>query len=109
MNIRFSKLSPNAKTPLRGNQIIVNIDINNININKNKPFTASSGAAGYDLFSAVACVIPSGECEVVKTDIRMEIPDTVYGRIAPRSGFAFSNMIGIGGGVVDSDYRDPTN
>ena len=35
----------------------------------------------------------------------MAIPDGNYGRIAPRSGLAAKNMIDVGAGVIDSDYR----
>ena len=35
----------------------------------------------------------------------MAIPAGNYGRIAPRSGLAAKNMIDVGAGVIDSDYR----
>lgn len=35
----------------------------------------------------------------------MAIPEGNYGRIAPRSGLAAKNMIDVGAGVIDSDYR----
>ena len=35
----------------------------------------------------------------------MAIPTGNYGRIAPRSGLAAKNMIDVGAGVIDSDYR----
>lgn len=35
----------------------------------------------------------------------MQIPPNTYGRIAGRSSLALKRMIGIGGGVIDSDYR----
>ena len=35
----------------------------------------------------------------------MAIPDGYYGRIAPRSSLAWQKHIGVGAGVIDSDYR----
>ncbi len=35
----------------------------------------------------------------------MAIPSGNYGRIAPRSGLAAKNMIDVGAGVIDADYR----
>lgn len=69
------------------------------------PKKASSGAAGYDLFSANACVIPPMGSKLCFTDIQISFPDGCYGRIAPRSGLAVKFGIHIGGGVVDCDYR----
>src|SRR5271170_4154857 len=42
--------------------------------------------------------------KVVGTEIALGLPRSVYGRIAPRSGLAVKNMIGIGAGVIDRDY-----
>ena len=42
---------------------------------------------------------------MISTAISMAIPDGNYGRIAPRSGLAAKNMIDVGAGVIDSDYR----
>ena len=35
----------------------------------------------------------------------MSLPLGTYARIAPRSGLAIRNFIGVGVGVVDLDYR----
>ena len=69
------------------------------------PERKSSGAAGYDLFSAQEVVINKREHRLVKTDIQVAIPEGYYGRIAPRSGLALKYGIDVGAGVVDSDYR----
>lgn len=69
------------------------------------PTRASGGAAGYDLASAVDCVVPAhGRC-VVATDLAVAVPRGTYGRIAPRSGLAARNFIDTGAGVIDADYR----
>ena len=62
-------------------------------------------AAGYDLHAMNDCFIhPSGKL-LVKTGIAAAIPEGNYGRIAPRSGIAGKFQIGVGAGVIDSDYR----
>ena len=42
---------------------------------------------------------------LVKTDLACKIPNSHYGRIAPRSGLAWKNKITVDAGVVDADYR----
>ena len=81
--LKFMKLSENAYTPSKG----------------------SSRAAGYDLKSAYNYIIPASGKVIVKTDIRIRVPEGTYGRIAPRSGLAAKHHIDVGAGVVDEDYR----
>jgi dUTP pyrophosphatase len=70
------------------------------------PTRGSTGSAGYDLYSVSQLVIPSRGRAAVKTGVVLEIPsNTLYGRIAPRSGLAIKHGINVLGGVVDSDYR----
>ena len=80
--LRFAKLSNDASTPTR----------------------CSTFAVGYDLYSAQDTVVEGLNRCPVKTDIQIALPDGCYGRIAPRSGLACDNL-GIGGGVIDRDYR----
>jgi len=81
--LRFYKLGENATSPSKGSEL----------------------AAGFDLYSAMSCVVPAHDKKCVYTDIQIELPDGCYGRIAPRSGLAINNFISIGAGVVDRDYR----
>lgn len=83
MVLTIYKLTPDAQVPYRG----------------------SPGAAGYDLFSTENHVVLPGKRAVVGTGIAMELPDGVYGRVAPRSGLSVKHGIHIGAGVVDPDYR----
>lgn len=73
------------------------------------PERASSGAAGFDLKASLDgfpdIVIPPGERRLIKTNLCVEIPKGMYGRIAPRSGLAYKNGIDVLAGVCDSDYR----
>ena len=81
--LKFSKLSPNAKAPMRG----------------------SDFAAGYDLFAAEEKDIEPGQRKLVKTDIQIDVPFGTYGRIAPRSGLAWKHGVDVKAGVIDKDYR----
>lgn len=69
------------------------------------PVKATPHAAGFDLRSAYDYEIPAHGYKLVKTDLQIALPENTYGRIAPRSGLALNFHIGVGGGVVDADYR----
>lgn len=69
------------------------------------PTRGSTGAAGYDLYSAVELTVAARGRAVVGTDISLRIPEGTYARVAPRSGLAVKKGIQTGAGVVDFDYR----
>lgn len=69
------------------------------------PARQSEGAAGYDIFSDENIALFPGERKLVSTGIALVVPNSYYGRIAPRSGMAVKKKIDVGAGVVDSDYR----
>lgn len=83
VELRFVKLSNNARTPTRG----------------------SVHSAGLDLYSACDCVVKCHDKHLVKTDIQIELPDGCYGRVAPRSGLSVNHFVSVGAGVIDRDYR----
>ena len=83
MDLIYEKVDSEAKEPLKG----------------------SPGSAGFDLFSIEDCVVKANDKYLVKTGLKMEIPEGYYGRIAPRSGLASKKFIDVGAGVIDSDYR----
>jgi len=83
IKLYVKKLSDNAVIPTRG----------------------SSQAAGYDLSSAVECVVPARGKALVPTDLAIALPEGTYGRVAPRSGLAWKHSIDTGAGVIDQDYR----
>ena len=68
------------------------------------PVRATSGAAGYDLFSTDSYVVLPGRRVVVSTGISIQLPPGTYGRIAPRSGLAVKHGLDVLAGVVDPDY-----
>ncbi len=78
VRVRYSRLSANASTPVK----------------------ATTGSAGYDLFSAYDYVVSSNTNRLISTDISVELPNGVYGRIAPRSGLALKNQINVMAGVI---------
>ena len=73
--------------------------------NARVPEKKSEQAAGYDLYSATSEVIPAQTAKAIPTDVAIQLPANTYGRIAERSGLAVNQMITIGGGVIDADFR----
>ena len=67
------------------------------------PTRATSGSAGYDLYSCEDTLIPAGTRKSVQTGISIAVPPGTYARIAPRSGLSVKGL-DIGAGVVESDY-----
>jgi len=82
-NIKVVKLDKDARIPVRSNPT----------------------DAGADLLSTEAVMIHPGDRKTVGTGISMEIPEGLYGRVAPRSGLASKHGIDVLAGVVDSSYR----
>ena len=74
-----------------------------------KPFYASSGAAGADLLAAIPeeIIIPSGYRKLIPTGLKIELPENFEAQIRPRSGLALKHGITIvnAPGTIDSDYR----
>jgi len=69
------------------------------------PVRSTPQSAGFDLFSSDSYVVRPGERAVVSTGIQIGLPPGTYGRVAPRSGHAIKNGLGVGAGVVDPDYQ----
>ena len=72
-----------------------------------EPTRASSGDAGYDLFSTEFVEILPLQRVLISTGLCIEIPEeaSCYGRIAPRSGLSIKYGLDVMAGVVDSSYR----
>ncbi|GAA6001241.1 bifunctional dITP/dUTP diphosphatase [Rhodotorula paludigena] len=69
------------------------------------PTRGSLLAAGYDISSAEAKVVPAQGKALISTGLAIAVPEGTYGRVAPRSGLASKHMIDTGAGVIDADYR----
>ena len=69
------------------------------------PSKATVGAAAYDLYAVEDQVVEPYTSTKIPLGICLAIPLGMYGRIAGRSGLALNQGVFIGGGVIDSDYR----
>lgn len=77
---------------------------------------ASESSIGYDIkspydydilpiYDSFDSITKKPRITLINTEIRIiKYPRNSYGRIAPRSGIAISNLIDIGAGVIDPDY-----
>jgi len=63
--------------------------------------------AGLDLHAAEDVVIKSGEYELIKTGLKIAVPEGYAGFVYPRSGLALKHGITVlnADGVIDSGYR----
>jgi dUTP pyrophosphatase len=83
------------------------------------PRRASQDAAGYDLHACLVdedgaprkdnvkngtITLMPGERALIPTGLSMTTPEGTYGRIGPRSGFAYKNGIDVMAGILDRDY-----
>lgn len=69
------------------------------------PRYALQGDAGFDLRSAENKIIPPGEQRLIKTGIRIAIPENHTGLVWDRSGLAANHQITTLGGVFDTGFR----
>ncbi len=69
------------------------------------PNYANENDAGLDLYSVEDLILKKGERSVVKTGIKMEIPDGSVGLVWDKSGLALNSGIKTMAGVIDSGYR----
>lgn len=71
------------------------------------PVPATPRSAGLDLKAAEYAIIPAGGRVLIKTGIKLAIPDGFVGLICPRSGLALKHGVTVlnAPGVLDADYR----
>lgn len=71
------------------------------------PYQANEGDAGLDLFSIEEKVIKSGDVELIRTGIQLELPKGTEAQIRPRSGLALKHSITVlnSPGTIDEGYR----
>ena len=87
------------------------------------PTRGTKGSAGWDLYACLDriksrshssedledekfnIVIPPQQRAMVRTGCTFAMESGYYGRIAPRSSWAWLRHCDVGGGVIDSDYR----
>lgn len=72
---------------------------------QHKPFKKHATDAGFDVYADENVVVPVNSYAVVKTDLRVSIPEGFVGILKSRSGMACKYGIETGAGVIDSSYR----
>ena len=77
--------------------------------NATVPTKATSGSAGFDLYSAVDKEIKPWTNGIASTDLKFKIPFDMFGKIFTRSGQFIKNKFTVEAGVTDSDYRGVVN
>jgi dUTP pyrophosphatase len=72
-----------------------------------EPVYAKPGDAGCDLRSTESLVLPAGERALVRTGVKIAMPDGYVGLVHPRSGLAAKHGITVLNtpGTVDAGYR----
>ena len=78
--------------------------VKRFNDNATLPSRGTPGAVGYDLACIEDFVLDTQSHRLVPTGLGFQLPNGVYGRIAPRSGLTVKHGVHIGAGVVDPDY-----
>lgn len=76
-------------------------------VGENIPKYATTGDAGADLVSAEDVRIPAHQRVLVKTGIKIAIPEGYVGLVHPRSGLALKHGITVlnAPGTIDAGYR----
>ena len=81
------------------------IQVKLLNQEATLPTKTNPTDAGFDLYSTVDADILPGQRKLLPTGVSMAIPSGYYGRIADRSGNAFSLGLHVLAGVCDSSFR----
>ena len=69
------------------------------------PKRITTQSIGLDLFTPTSTILLPDHQQKVNTHIRLQIPNTHYGRIETKSGTAYRSGIHVLGGIIDADYR----
>ena len=75
------------------------------------PQRATSGSAGYDIYSPIDFDLQPNQTILIKTGIRIRLDNDKYLAIFPRSGQGFKFKIQLWNtcGIIDSDYFNSDN
>ncbi len=84
---------------------MVEVKIHRIDKNVELPKYAKQGDAAFDLRSSEDKILKSGDKHIVKTGIRLAIPEGYVGLVWDRSGVAAKHGVHCMAGVIDSGYR----
>jgi len=75
------------------------------------PKRATTGSAGYDIFSPIDFSLAPGETIKIPTGIRVKIDEGWVLKLYPRSGLGFKFRLQLNNtvGIIDSDYYNSDN
>ncbi len=83
----------------------MSINVELIDNDAKLPTKAHDTDAGYDLYAIEYKSIKKGESALIKTGIKIDLPQGYYGRVASRSGLAVKHNLEVGAGVIDNGYH----
>ncbi|ODQ79918.1 hypothetical protein BABINDRAFT_161585 [Babjeviella inositovora NRRL Y-12698] len=98
-------MTQDSETPTKKQKMSQALKVFLRSANATAPTRGSALAAGWDLYSSEASLVPGHGQAMVATDLTVIVPVGTYGRVAPRSGLAAKHGLSTGAGVVDADYR----
>lgn len=105
----MSNISSLAEKPSNNTQLTCPVEILPHGEGLSLPKYATSGSAGMDLYAAIDAPMTLKPLEraLVKTGIKMALPDGYEAQIRPRSGLSYKNGLTVlnAPGTIDSDYR----
>jgi dUTP pyrophosphatase len=87
---------------LQGYNMNINIELL---LDAKLPTKSYENDGGWDLYANEDTLINPGRRAIVRTGIKMEIPNGYVGLIWPRSGLSVKKGIDILAGVIDASYR----
>lgn len=80
------------------------VDFELCNDHAKVPYKKHYGDAGWDLYTSRECIIMPSETKDVHTDIRINMPPFVYGRITGRSSTLRNYNLMVNEGIIDNGY-----
>ena len=71
------------------------------------PHYVHPGDAGMDLYSIDDLIIPPGETALIRTGLKIAVPDGFEAQVRPKSGLALKHALSLANtpGTIDSGYR----
>ena len=77
----------------------------NLSKHAKEPKQATIDSVGYDLFAAESKTLLPHDVTPVTLELLLEIPNSYFGKIYPRSGLLAKHFVSCDTGVIDPGYR----
>ena len=77
----------------------------NLSKHVKEPKQATIDSVGYDLFAAESKTLLPHDVTPVTLELLLEIPNSYFGKIYPRSGLLAKHFVSCDTGVIDPGYR----